>query len=263
MMSLVPAIVIVAQSAAPAIAAAPQDDEQAVHAADDAFWHAFNACDAASMGKFLTDDVEFYHDITGLTRSRDALVASMMKGPCGTPGLHLRRALIEGSETFQRIPGYGAVTTGDHLFYARHGHGPEQAATDARFLVVWKQESGKWLMARIISYDHRPVPYRAPEASIVLTPDQLARYVGRYHTDQNGDIDIALEDGVLVLRSGNLRVTLGASAPNSFFARERDLRFTFSGTPRPTTIAVEENGAVVATGSRIAAAPPPEPDRAK
>ncbi|HVJ01171.1 MAG TPA: hypothetical protein VM662_03260, partial [Sphingomonas sp.] len=60
---------------AKAAATIPAADEKAVRSADDAFWRAFNACDGASMARWFSEDVEFYHDITGLTRGRIAAVA--------------------------------------------------------------------------------------------------------------------------------------------------------------------------------------------
>jgi len=174
----------------------------------------------------------------------------MMKGPCGTPGLHMRREIVASSIKFNSVPGFGAILTGQHLFYERHGNGPEKPATLASFMVVWKLQSGRWLMSRVVSYDHQPVPYAPPTARIALPPDILERYVGTYRTATSGDIDITLEDGVLKLHSGGLRVTLAASAADHFFALERDLRFTFSETAEELCVAVEENGAIVATGTR-------------
>lgn len=229
---------------------ASTSDEQSVRDADAAFWRAFNACDAKAMTPFFASDVEFYHDITGLTRSREAVVASMMNGPCGTPGLHLRRELVASSVRYNPVPGFGAILAGQHVFYERHGGGPEKAVTRASFVVVWKQQSGHWLMSRIVSYDHQPVPYSPPSAKLALSPDILERYVGTYHTATSGDIDISLEDGVLKLHSGGLRVTLAASAIDRFFALERDLRFNFSENADSVVVAVEENGAIVATGVR-------------
>jgi len=111
------------------------------------------------MARWFSEDVEFYHDTTGLTRGRAAAVASLLKGPSGTPGLHLRRALVDKSMRFQAIPGYGAMLTGEHLFHARLGDVPERPATLARFLVIWQHQAGGWAMTRIVSYDHRRAPY--------------------------------------------------------------------------------------------------------
>ena len=203
------------------------------------------------MGAFFADDVEFYHDITGLTRSRDAVTDSLVKGPCGTPGLHMRRELVATGFYYQAIPGYGALLTGEHLFYARRGDGPEAFATRARFLTIWRLQSGHWLIARVVNYSHNPVSYQPPASSFVPPPDALRRYVGSYRTKAFGDIEVTLEKGLLLLRSGSLRLTLEASAADRFFARERDLRFVFSGGSPPTMIEIEENGAVVASGARM------------
>lgn len=135
-----------------------QTEEQAVREADAAFWRAFNACDAAAMAPFFSEDAEFYHDITGLTRTRAGVVASLVKGPCGTPGLHIRRALVPETIRFERVPGYGAILSGEHLFYAREGDQPERLATRAGFTVVWRADHGHWQMTRVISNAHRPVP---------------------------------------------------------------------------------------------------------
>lgn len=138
-------------------AAHAQTEEQAVREADSAFWRAFNACDAAAMAPFFAEDVEFYHDITGLTRTRAGVVDSLVKGPCGTPGLHIRRALVPDSIRFERVPGYGAILSGEHLFYAREGDAPERLATHARFTVIWHQDQDHWRMTRVISDAHQPV----------------------------------------------------------------------------------------------------------
>jgi ketosteroid isomerase-like protein len=231
--------------------AVPAGTEQEVRAADAAFWTAFNACDAAGMGRYLAEDVEFYHDMTGLTRTRDALVESMMKGPCGTPGLRMRRQIVAGAK-FDPVPGYGGVLSGDHDFYATRDEGREALATRARFVAVWRRDADGWRMTRILSLAHVPVAYQPPAARIVLTPAQLARYVGRYRTSA-GDIEVRLDKDALSLSSGTMRVTLAAESPGHFFALERDLAFDF-GEPAPeraSTIQVRDNGAVVATGVRI------------
>ncbi|WP_447724477.1 nuclear transport factor 2 family protein [Sphingomonas koreensis] len=125
-------------------------------AADTAFWKAFNQCDADAMGRLVAQDVEFYHDKTGLTQGREALVQSLMKGPCGTPGLHVRREVAADSVAVDPVPGYGAVVTGVHRFYAKQGEAPERLDGDARFAVVWHKLGTRWEMRRVLSYAHRP-----------------------------------------------------------------------------------------------------------
>lgn len=130
--------------------------DDGVLAADAAFWRAFNQCDAEAMGKLLADDIEFYHDRTGLTQGRRAVVRSLMKGPCGTPGLHVRREVVADSVAVDPVPDHGAIVTGIHRFYARQGHATERLDGGARFAVVWHKTGRRWEMRRVLSYAHRP-----------------------------------------------------------------------------------------------------------
>nr|WP_294816408.1 nuclear transport factor 2 family protein [uncultured Sphingomonas sp.] len=236
-----------ADPARPDAAAHAQDD---VRSADAAFWDAFNRCDRAAMGRFFSDDAEFYHDQTGVTRSRGAIVESLVRGPCGTPGLHLRRAVVADSVQVSPVPGFGAVMAGRHVFYAKQGNAPEVAATEARFTAVWQHRQGRWEMTRVVSYDHQPAPYVPPAAGLLLSPAALPAYAGTWQSDV-GPIRVTVEGDALVLSSGSLRVTLGALTPDRFFARERDLQFQFSSDR--STITVEEKGKVVARGRKAAA----------
>ncbi len=137
-----------------AAGAPPADDSVLI--ADAAFWRAFNQCDAATMGKLLADDVEFYHDKTGLTQGKKAVVRSLMKGPCGTPGLNVRREIVAASVTVDPVPGHGAIVSGVHSFYAKQGDAAEQLDGHARFSIVWRKMGARWEMRRVLSYAHCP-----------------------------------------------------------------------------------------------------------
>ncbi|MEG3175458.1 nuclear transport factor 2 family protein [Sphingomonas sp. RB3P16] len=136
--------------------APPPLAEQAVRAADTAFWAAFNACDRTRMGRMFTPDVEFYHDKTGATISRAAVVKSLMDGPCGTPGLRVRREAVAGSLSYDPIPGFGAISTGRHRFYAQMQGQAEHLDGEARFAVVWQFAAGQVRIRRVLSFAHGP-----------------------------------------------------------------------------------------------------------
>ena len=226
--------------------ASPASIEQQVRAADASFWQAFNACDRKRMASFLAPDVEFYHDKTGATLGRDRVVASFMNGPCGTPGLHLRRAAIDETVKFDPVPGYGAILTGRHRFYEQIGDQPERLSGEAQFAVVWRDTDGEPKMSRVLSFAHGPA---RPDPIVgEIHPDQseLRRFVGRYATPQ-GDVVVALKGDGLILDSGGLHLTLAAIGPTTFQGRERALRFDF---PSSGTIEVREGGKIVASGKR-------------
>lgn len=230
----------------PAAAAQPGADERAVRAADAAFWAAFNACDAARMARFFTPDVEFYHDTTGLTRSRGGVVRSLIKGPCGTKRLHVRREAVAASIRYDPVPGLGAILTGAHRFLARRGDGPELPEIEARFAAIWQHDPDGWRMRRVLSYAHGPIPY-APPAAVVLPGEALARHVGRYRSGHSGDLRIERAGDHLALSAGALRVDLLAERDGAFFARDRDLRIEFAGDG----LVVRERGVEVDRATRI------------
>lgn len=235
-----------------AFAAVAADDEQAVRAADARYWQAYNACDLPTMGELLTDDVEFYHDKTGLTASKSAVLASLRKGPCGDPASHLRREAVDAGIRFHPLAGGFALLSGTHRFHLRQDGGPERLDGQAEFTNLWQSVDGRWRMRRILSYAHGPVPYTPPATHITLAPAVLAAYAGTYRGKNVGDIRVAVEGDHLRLTAGSLAVTLHAESQTRFFALERDLRFEFAlpaGTGGARTLTVYENGAAVETAT--------------
>jgi len=120
-----------------------------IAALDTAVFDAFNRCDLERFGTFFADDLEFYHDRGGLSRSRQALVEAVKNNICGK----VRRELVPGTLEVHPIPGYGAVEVGVHRFH-HPGHDDTEAVGEARFVHVWQNANGAWRLTRVISYDH-------------------------------------------------------------------------------------------------------------
>jgi len=128
-------------------------------------------CNSAINETFFTDDIEFYHDKGGLTRSRKTLVEELRNNFCGEGKTKLRRELIKGSMQVFPIKNYGAVQLGDHRFYVTE-NGKEVLSGVAKFIHVWKYENGKWRISRVFSYDHN-----APGAETSATSGDLYQTV--------------------------------------------------------------------------------------
>jgi ketosteroid isomerase-like protein len=117
-------------------------------------------CNTASNETFFTDDVEFYHDKGGVTKSRKTLVEQLKNNFCGEGKSKLRRELTRGSMRVYPIKDYGAVQLGDHRFYITEDarlsgrQGKEVLSGVAKFIHVWKYENGQWRISRVFSYDH-------------------------------------------------------------------------------------------------------------
>lgn len=229
------------------------DTETAVRAADALYWQAFNACDMQAMGALLTNDVEFYHDKTGLTTSRNGVLDSLRKGPCGTPGMHLRREAVPGSVHFFPLAGGFAILSGEHRFYASENGKPEHLDGQADFTIVWQSTNGQWQMRRILSYAHGPVPYVPPATYLPLTPAALAAFAGHYRGEHAHDIVVSVEKDGLVLTASPMIVHLRAMSPTRFYALERNLQFAFTPAQsgHPATLSAYENESKVETATRV------------
>jgi len=147
--------------AAAALPAQPALTEQIAARDADLFETLFLGCDPAKMGDFVTEDLEFYHDKGGVMRGRKAFVADYAKD-CEArkdpAAWRSRRELLRPSLHVDPNPAYGAIETGDHLFYERKGvNGTEKLAGKARFANLWVLEAdGKWRLSRVFSYAHQP-----------------------------------------------------------------------------------------------------------
>ena len=116
---------------------------------DRRLFDAYNTCDLPTLGAMVTDNLEFYHDKTGLSVGRQTFVDSIRNNICGKT----QRVLVPGSLEVYRLDHYGAVETGRHRF-VHPGH-EEIGVGVAKFITLWQFNNGEWKVARVISYDHK------------------------------------------------------------------------------------------------------------
>jgi hypothetical protein len=150
------AVVSMAAAQAPAT-----DPATVVGERDAAFWRVYNACDLAGFEGFFTKDVEFYHDRGGPMVGWDALASALKTGLCGDAN-RTRRAPVDGTIRISILKQgdavYGAIVSGEHLFYVTQPGKAESLDGHARFANLWRLQDGVWRMSRILSYDHGPPP---------------------------------------------------------------------------------------------------------
>ena len=123
---------------------------------DSVLFQAFNTCDVQKFSGLLSDDIEFYHDQSGLMLSSKTQ-SDGLKIRCSEQGRNgvLRRALVEESLEVYPIKNYGAIQTGVHKFYRTVAGQKEKLTTEAKFMNIWQNTNGQWKVTRIISYDHK------------------------------------------------------------------------------------------------------------
>ena len=125
---------------------------------DSVLFQAFNTCDVKTFSAYLTDDVEFYHDESGLMVSSKTQ-SDGLKTRCAEQGKNgiLRRELVKSSLQVYPLPNYGALEIGKHQFYRTQPGQKEKLTTVAKFMNIWQKKDGAWKLSRIVSYDHQAI----------------------------------------------------------------------------------------------------------
>jgi len=122
---------------------------ETVQALDTQLFDAYNHCDVEKLSTLVADDLEFYHDKTGLSVGKTKFLADYKLYICGK----VQRSLVASSLEVYPLNGYGAVEMGVHRF-----HHPDQpvgdVAGEAKFVMLWQNQNGTWKLTRVISYDH-------------------------------------------------------------------------------------------------------------
>lgn len=117
----------------------------------------FNAtfvdCDAGRVNAIFTDDVEFYHDQTGLAVGEEVRANTRRLTQSCPADQGVTRTLLPGTLRVYPIEGYGAVQIGVHRFDERGS----ATSTLTKFVHVWHDRDGEWRLARVLSLDHQAV----------------------------------------------------------------------------------------------------------
>jgi len=132
---------------------APDPLFQTVAALDTELFDAYNRCDLQKLGSLVADDLEFYHDKTGLSVGKQKFLSDIQKYICGK----VRRDLVPGTLEVYPIKDYGAVELGTHTFH-HPGHDDTEGVGEAKFVTLWQYKGGEWKITRAISYDHVTAP---------------------------------------------------------------------------------------------------------
>ena len=120
---------------------------ETIKSLDAKLFDAYNHCNLETLGSMVSDDLEFYHDQTGLMVGKAPFLAAIKQNICGK----VQRTLLEDTLEVHPLKGYGAVEIGIHRLH--HPNEPDNVA-DARFVTIWHDDNGVWKVTRVISYDH-------------------------------------------------------------------------------------------------------------
>lgn len=232
----------------------PSDYQKTILKLDSLFWASYNSCDLEKFPEFLTEDLEFYHDKGGLTRSSEKLVEQVKQGLCGNKNVRLRREAIEESVQVFPLKKYGALISGEHRFYLNEKGKAEKLIEKARFTHVWQLKNNQWKMSRVLSYDHQEVSENSGKAVIALPAKTLQAFAGTYQAPQTGRVTIALTtDNSLHMTAGDMKAQLHPETANLFFIKEAPITLEFfkNHTGKIEKFVVRESGTIVEEAQRV------------
>jgi ketosteroid isomerase-like protein len=120
---------------------------------DRRYFEAYNTCDLETQAEMLSDELEFYHDQSGLMTSKLDLLEAIEQNICGK----VTRELVEGSVEVYPIGEDGAVEIGLHRFF--NSEEPDAPSHGVRFVTIWRKQKDAWKMSRMISVHSPPKPH--------------------------------------------------------------------------------------------------------
>ncbi|WP_459211527.1 serine hydrolase [Aquimarina rhabdastrellae] len=123
------------------------------------FKEGFDKCNYAALKKVLHKDLEFFHDQNG-TSNLEEFYESFTSSICSNPNFKpIRKLVKETLKVFSLKSNgeiYGAVQTGNHVFYIKEPNKELYATEQGKFIHTWILENGQWKVKRILSYEHKP-----------------------------------------------------------------------------------------------------------
>ena len=117
---------------------------------DSTLYAAYNSQDLQGFMKYLSKDLEWYKDVGGLL-NYDTVYYNFKQ--IFSNAVKSERRLIRSSFRVYPIKDYGAMEMGSHkVTYMLNG---KLMSGVFKFVMIWKQENGLWLIKRVLSYGHK------------------------------------------------------------------------------------------------------------
>ncbi len=130
-----------------------------LRAVDDEFWRLlWQDCEPPEkLAAMIAPDQEMYHDRNGISHGRAGALRHLQRRceALSQQGRKTRSVRVERTFRVDPVPGFGAVTSAERLFYFTDPGKPERAIGSSRVTIVWKKAGNLWQSYRLLSLDHR------------------------------------------------------------------------------------------------------------
>lgn len=118
---------------------------------DSVMFDAFNQRDVDQLMATFSEDLEFYHDLGGVTDYTQTK-ENFIKLFENNRNTGLKRELVKGTLEVYPIKDFGAIATGKHRF-CHYENGKLDCGT-FQFAHTWQKKDGEWKVTRVLSYGH-------------------------------------------------------------------------------------------------------------
>jgi len=121
------------------------------------FERGFNLCETEKLEAIITDDFEFYHDVSGI-QNKAQFLTIIKNNLCTKPGNNTRQLVANSLEVHPLKNNevlYAAIQKGKHTFQEKQ-KGVLKTVGIAAFTHLWILENNIWKLKRVLSYDHKP-----------------------------------------------------------------------------------------------------------
>ena len=123
-----------------------------IKALDQKLFEAYNTCDLATLSDLVDENLEFYHDRSGLTLSRASFLSAIKNNICHK----VQREIVASSLMVYPLENYGAIELGEHTFcnLAETPVCKDETNGIGKFFMLWQRQGEQYRLTRVISYDH-------------------------------------------------------------------------------------------------------------
>lgn len=121
-----------------------------IAAQDSMMFAAFNKQDMNAFKVYFSKELEWFQDNGGLIHYDTVMMN--FDNNFFKKNLQLKRELIKSTLEVHPIKDYGAIETGSHRF--KHFENGKEEIGTFKFLMIWKKENERWVIMRVVSYDH-------------------------------------------------------------------------------------------------------------
>ena len=140
----------------------------------------FNTCNIHQFEQLISDELRFFHDKGGITKSKQEFIENIENGLCKLPYKPYRVLDERSLEVYPLAKNdtiYGAIETGVHQFYAIESDHQKYLTSIAKFTHVWILENDSWRLRSALSYDHKNYEKKHSDNGLFIDTDVTEKWL--------------------------------------------------------------------------------------